>query len=77
MGWSKVFVHLKDADADMMPGVTVMTHVPYEPTDSYHQARNRALERATEIVRSALTVLENTDLQGFDEFHREKHGWTP
>ena len=75
IGWSKIFIHLKDDDLEVLPSVTVETHVPYDQNHSFRQARESALNRAKEIIRAALKALDETNLADIDALAQGQAGW--
>jgi hypothetical protein len=57
-GWSEISVHFEDAEANMLPGVTIKVHVPYEPSDTCASVRERTLLRAREVLEATSATLK-------------------
>jgi hypothetical protein len=66
IGWSKVFVHMKDDEVGVMPNVTIATHVPYQDNQTFGETRESALSRARLILREALELLDRTTVEEID-----------
>lgn len=72
LGWSEVFIHLRDEDLQVLPSVTVKVPVPYAPDDSFRAARQAALDRARSIIAAAADSLAHATLEELDRVRPDR-----